>query len=209
MRRQRPRNRKSLTQCRPSDLWQHEPWSRAGWPILPGQLRTCPALGGCGRGQLSAHLFSLSLGSALCGHLPSCLCETRLVVWAISHAEFTQPLGEQRPQCGCVLVPGTELGVPQAQGVGASFPFSRMRECRLRDVASLPGVAQPASAGLGLGLSHAPPLRAAAQLSRVGWRGWPLDLRGRVAVISWLQSPHLSEEAGSHHSVSVRGPSGW
>ena len=71
------------------------------------------------------------------------------MVWAISCAELTQPLGEQCPQCGSILVPGTELGVPQAPGVGTSFPFSQMSERGLGDEESLPEAMQPASAGLG------------------------------------------------------------
>lgn len=52
---------------------------------------------------MCAHFFSLSLGSARCGPLPCCLCEARLVAWVISHAGFSQLLGEQSPERGSVL----------------------------------------------------------------------------------------------------------
>lgn len=58
---------------------------------------------GVGEARCVPIFAARNLGSALCGHHHCCLCEARLVVWAISHAGFSQPLGEQSPQHGSVL----------------------------------------------------------------------------------------------------------
>lgn len=94
---------------------------------------------------MCAHFFSLSLGSALCGHLP-CM---RPGWWCGPFPTLGSPSwwGSRAPSVDVSWVPGAELGVTQARLIqahrgwvlGTLFTDDR---AEVREVESLPEVTQ-------------------------------------------------------------------